>query len=353
MATARKRGNSYRVRKYIYTDEQGKKHYKSFTADRKEDAEQLARDFDGAMTGQSAMRLADAMQQFIDTKHFKSPRTRSTYESIKRNYLKSIQGKNIYKITHEDIQKAINLESMNHSPKTVRNIYSFLRVVMRKYRPRFIINADLPQKIPPKIDVPEDPDVLKLVDAVMGTNLELPVLLAAFGPMRRGEICALRAEDISGNVVHVCRNIVKSNDKSAPWEEKPPKTYAGDRFIDYPDFVRELWEKTGIKSGRLVTICPDTITKKFALILKENNIRHFRFHDLRHYSASIQHALGVPDAYIQQRGGWGDDRTLKEVYRHTMESKEKAQNDRINDYFSDVYAKKYDQKYDHKNEEGR
>lgn len=39
--------------------------------------------------------------------------------------------------------------------------------------------------------------------------MELPVLLAAFGPMRRGEICAFESSDISGNVVHVNKNMVK------------------------------------------------------------------------------------------------------------------------------------------------
>lgn len=67
--------------------------------------------------------------------------------------------------------------------------------------------------------------------------MELPVLLAAFGPMRRSEICALEASDISRNIVHVNKNMVK--DEAGGWIIKTPKSYAGDRYIDYPDFVAE------------------------------------------------------------------------------------------------------------------
>ncbi|MBR0090420.1 MAG: site-specific integrase, partial [Lachnospiraceae bacterium] len=59
-----------------------------------------------------------------------------------------------------------------------------------------------------------------------------------------------------------------------------------------------------------------------------------RFHDLRHYSASILHAIGVPDQYIMERGGWSDDRVLKAVYRNTLDDQSKAFTKKANDYFS-------------------
>ena len=63
------------------------------------------------------------------------------------------------------------------------------------------------------------------------------------------------------------------------------------------------------------------ITDQLKDIWERAGIPHFDFHDLRHYCASVQHALGVPDAYIMQRGGWGNDRVLKEVYRHALKIK--------------------------------
>ena len=45
--------------------------------------------------------------------------------------------------------------------------------------------------------------------------------------------------------------------------------------------------------------------------LRHLDVPGFRFHDLRHYAASTMHAIGVPDQYIMQRGGWSSGKTLK------------------------------------------
>ena len=63
-------------------------------------------------------------------------------------------------------------------------------------------------------------------------------------------------------------------------------------------------------------------------------IERFRFHDLRHYSASIMHAIGIPDQYIMERGGWATDATLKKVYRHALQDKNQEMINKANDYFS-------------------
>ena len=64
---------------------------------------------------------------------------------------------------------------------------------------------------------------------------------------------------------------------------------------------------------------PNQITHRFAKILRDLEIQSFRFHDLRHYAASMMHAIGVPDVYIMQRGGWASDSTLKKIYRGVMD----------------------------------
>lgn len=33
--------------------------------------------------------------------------------------------------------------------------------------------------------------------------------------------------------------------------------------------------------------------------------------------------MKIPDAYIMQAGGWGNDKVLKEVYRHAMSDVQK------------------------------
>lgn len=92
--------------------------------------------------------------------------------------------------------------------------------------------------------------------------------------------------------------------------------------MDPPDFfvpnILMYFSYCLISAGRLINLMPDKVTIHFESAIKRLNIVHFRFHDLWHYAASIMHAIGVPDQYIMQRGGWSSDHTLKAIYRGTI-----------------------------------
>ncbi len=195
------------------------------------------------------------------------------------------------------------------------------------------LTTALPAKTKPELYIPSDEEVVKIVKKIREENdrdMLIAILLAAYGPMRRSEICALTDKDISENTVHVHKAMVHTHDNS--WSIKmKPKTEAGDRFITFPDFV--IKELKGI-TGPVVNLTPDAVTERFARLLRRAGVPAFRFHDLRHYSASIQHAIGIPDAYIMQRGGWESDTTLKQIYRHALDQEAKKANEKINDYFS-------------------
>lgn len=240
-------------------------------------------------------------------------------------------------ITQSDIQTEINDLYTHLSAKTVSNAYGFLSTVLRTYRPDFALNVTLPKKGRPKLYVPSDGDIKGLLDGVKDTAMEIPILLAAFGPMRRGEISALHTDYIKGNIVHVKWNKVLVDNEVKGKKEyklKDTKSYAGDRYIEYPDFV--ITKMAGIK-GNVTDLTPDVITDRFPKILRRLGLPHFRFHDLRHYCASTLHALGIPDSYIMERGGWKNDRVLKDVYRHTMEDITIEMNQKANKHFKSLY----------------
>jgi len=341
MAKAKKLpSGSWRCLVYDYTDESGKRYYKSFSssdpspAGRRE-AERLAAVYADTKENEPhtyGLTLRMAWKQYIDDRSsVLSPATVREYKRSLKSDLESLMDMKISDISQDMIQKAINHEAKKHSPKSVRNMHGLLSAVLKTYRPNFALNTDLPQKIRPSIYVPSDEEVKHLMQFAEDTVMEIPILLAAFGPMRRGEICALDTKDIKGNTVHVCRNMVM--DSNNKWVIKQPKSYAGDRYIEYPDFVAVKWKG---KSGRITDLYPSNISDRFKTLLKRADIKPFRFHDLRHYSASIQHALGIPDAYIMQRGGWGNDGVLKAVYRHAMDDKAAQMNKIANSYFEDL-----------------
>ncbi len=76
----------------------------------------------------------------------------------------------------------------------------------------------------------------------------------------------------------------------------------------------------------------------------DGTVLELPIHDTRHYSASVQHAMGIPDAYVMGRGGWGNDAVLKNVYQHTMEKQKKRMADKATSYFSSLCNMKYNTK---------
>lgn len=325
---------AFRVRVYDYTDASGKKHYLSYTAPTKKAAERLAVNADKVVNEAQGMFFRDAMRLYIQRRSsVLSASTVKEYTGYIDRYLSGLGDLKLSKITQDNVQREINNLSLRLSPKTVRNVHGFISAVMAAYRPDFKLHTALPKKVPPKLYVPSEAEIQRLMATVKDTVMELPILLAAFGPMRRGEISALRVENISGNIVHVCENMIQDDNKE--WIIKIPKSYSGDRYIEYPQFVADKWKS--IQSGRVTQLNPTMITKRFEHCLDHAGLPHFRFHDLRHFSASFQHALGIPDAYVMQRAGWKNDGILKQVYRHTMSDVSKELNNIINERFSQIY----------------
>lgn len=354
MAKAKKLpSGSWRCQVYDHTEEvlqpdgtiKKKRIYKSFTCDdpspkgkRRCEAEAAAYAAEketfisSDKAGFKNMTLGQAMDNYIDNRSaVLSPGTIREYKRSRRQDLQELMQIKLYDLTREEVQAAINRESLSHSAKSIRNMHGLLSAVLHTYRPDFALNTKLPQKSRPDIYVPTDNDIQTLIQYLRGNEMEIPVLLAAFGPMRRGEICALCYEDISDNIVHVCHALILDENKN--WIMKTPKTYTSDRYIEFPNFIIK---KIGSGTGRIVQMSPNALSSRFSHILKNAGIPHFRFHDLRHYCASIQHALGVPDVYIMQRGGWASDAVLKNVYRHVMNDRTKEMNMIANQHFSEI-----------------
>lgn len=311
----------------------GKQVAKSFTAPTKKEAEYLAAEW--VLNENSkidSMTLKTACERYIETReHVLSPSTVREYKCCVKRSLTTIMNCKIDTLTREQIQKAIDLEAASHSPKTVRNIHGLLSSVLKTYRPGFALNTQLPQKKKTKMHIPTDAEVKTVLEAAKGTYVEIAILLAAFGPMRRGEICALTHEDVSGNMVTVDKAFVLSDERK--WVLKTPKTYSSNRTIVFPEFVIKKIE--GIE-GRLIPTTPDSLSRAFTKILKKTKMEYFRFHDLRHYHVSICKAMNIPDEYIMARGGWATNYTMNNVYAHTLPDVQDVVTSKILSHFSNV-----------------
>jgi integrase len=328
MAKARKLPScNWRVRVFDGVDQAGKKRYKSFTAPTKKQAEYLAAEYAAnkkrAASVQDDRTLAEAYARYIEIKqNTLSPTTVVEYTRSASRDFPELMPLKLSRITQEAVQSAVNIMSASHSPKSVRNAHGLLSAVLNMFAPDIRLNTRLPQSTKPDIYVPIEPEIEKLIRNIKGTELLKAVLLAAFGSLRRSEVCALTESDLDrqGGIVHVNKAMVWAITKE--WVLKQPKSKAGYRDVTMPPFVMErLVPMDG--QHRIVNLVPTTVTNRFAKALKSVNLPHFRFHDLRHYQASILHAMGVPDKYIMERGGWKTDSTLKNIYQHTMSDKRK------------------------------
>lgn len=278
--------------------------------------------------------LHQAFIRYIESKeNTLSPGTIREYYRTADKALQSIMQTKVQSLTREKIQIAINLESAKLSPKSVRNIHGLLSAVLKMFRPDLILNTTLPEKQEYEPNIPTESDIKALLQDIKGTELEIAVCLAAFGPMRRGEICALTTDDIYDNVIKVSKSLVM--DKKRKWVVKAPKTKAGNREIEYPSFVIDMLKDC---NGQIVNYNPNSLYNAFSKALKRNNIPHFRFHDLRHYGASILHALGYPDKYIMSRGGWKSGAVLNRVYQHALKEQQKTYDSIAIEHFENIFS---------------
>lgn len=331
MATAKKRGNSWRCLVFDKTDASGKRLYKSFTAPTKKEAEYLAADFILNRKRSAAGKLffKEAREQYIENrKNVLSPATIRGYNQM-TTYFATLDNVLITKIDEQTVQKWANDFAKNHAPKTVKNAHGLLHAILKEYNPSLTLNTRLPQKDAPTYNIPSNAQIRLIADhfSLHDKDMLLAVYLASFGGLRRSEICALTSDDISGNTIHVKAAAVY--DSEYRLTTKKPKNTASDRYVELPPFVVALFRNNGC----MVHLHPEDITHRFGRAVRKLQLPPFRFHDLRHYSATVAHALGVPDQYIQERHGWKSDAVLKAVYRNTAPDFEKQFTDKINAYF--------------------
>lgn len=158
----------------------------------------------------------------------------------------------------------------------------------------------------------------------------LAVYLAAYGTLRRSEVCGLTADDVVGNKIIINKAFVHAHANGVVL--KTTKNTSSTRIIELPDFVINVFPRT----RNIITIPPSKITIKFIHAIIDLQLPHFRYHDLRHYSASIMHAIGVPDVYIMERGGWSSDKTLKKIYRNSLTDYQQKYTQQTNTYFENI-----------------
>ena len=339
MAKATKRGKKWRCLVFShYEYKNGKKvrKYKSFTASTKKEAERQAAvwEYDQALNA-NRLTVHDAIEQYINVKeNALSPSTVTGYRSyLKTGKFDSIADMDVSEVDQRNLQLWVsNMLEEEYKPKYIKNCYGLLRPALTMAGVGSI-PVTLPMVIMPEIYVPTDRELKQLLAYLDEEDPEVKAaaMLAAFGSMRRSEICALRPSDFDGTSVTVQRAIVRRDD--GKWvEKKTNKTVKSHRTIALPPQV-----VSGIDLSRdpIISVDPDALSKRFRKAVSHADMpQQFCLHALRHYYVSIAHVLGIPDAYVMKMGGWQTDYVMKRNYRSTLSDVEKAEQEKLNKHFS-------------------
>ena len=202
--------------------------------------------------------------------------------------------------------------------------------------------VDRPKKLPYEPQFLKAEEMEKMFEALKGTTFELPVLMAAFYGLRRGEVLGLKFDciDFEACTITIKRTIVHTtvDGKKTIIQQDSTKTRASyrtlplvGRFKQYFLEVKQAQEENKKLSGNCYNydydgyifvdaigniIKPNYLSAQFPRFLERHGLRKIRFHDLRHSCASLLLANGVPLKNIQEWLGHSDFSTTANIYSH-------------------------------------
>lgn len=351
MAKAIKQANGkWKCTAFLGRDKQGKQIRKVFYGATKKEAEEkasrcgLIEKKNLSCIEDKDISVIDCVDRYILKKEKEvekgslSPATVVGYKSYRNNLFDDIADIPALKVTDIILNEWIDGIEEEHTPKTCKNAWSLCRSSLIDVLPRHIVldwRIELPHIPKAKINVPLEKDILAILQYFRIKDYEMYVacLLAAFGTLRRSEICALTADDIdrNTNTVHINKALVKNDKKE--WVLKTTKTEDSTRDVCLPAFVINALPEC----GTIVSITPSRVSDRFAKAVTKFDFC-CRFHDLRHYSASIMHELGASDVIIQHRGGWSNSETLNKHYKGVMDEYEEKFTETLNNHFEKKFA---------------
>lgn len=192
------------------------------------------------------------------------------------------------------------------SPKTVADMRSILSQILGFAQKKGYINTALKLTTisvhSPQINVLTQNEQKKLEKVLFETSepICLGILIALYGGLRIGEICALQWSDFNfeERTVYVCKTLIRIKDSSPDASTKTkvliqkPKTLCSIRTIPLPDFIFSYlkdYQKAAnayLLTGTKNYLEPRSCLKKYKRILLQAGLQDYTFHTLRHTFAT-------------------------------------------------------------------
>ena len=266
-----------------------------------------------------------------------SPSTIRGYKTIRKNRFQSVMGMCLDDISSDNWQRIVNQEAKlpNCSAKTLKNAWGFVSSVIMDATGRPAPRVKLPQVIPNERPFLEPEQIRPFIDAVHGTKVEIPALLA-LSSLRRSEIVGLCWENIDLNkrLIRVKGSAV-FDEHNKLTQKKENKNRSSTRTV--PIMIAELYQalKREKKDSGPVVVCnPNTIWARINSICRQNQLPEIGVHGLRHSFVSLAYHLGIPEKIVMEIGGWSDYQTMRKIYTHTAKTDISKSTDMLKAFFS-------------------
>lgn len=238
------------------------------------------------------------------------------------------------KMTDKGDEKGLSAKSVLYIH---RNIHAALeqavRMQMIPRNPASLV--PLPKAERYEARVYSEKQLRELVAAAKGTDMELPIALAATLGLRRGELLGLRwsSVDFGGKRIYIQDNLVSTSKGTI---SKSPKSKTSIRAVDIPDGLLPLLKKhrKGQARNRLLMgkeycpgdfVCcqtngmhynPGYFSKKFKDFLEKMGLPHIRLHDLRHSFATLLLQYGIEAKVASEMLGHSSVGITLDLYTH-------------------------------------
>lgn len=283
----------------------------------------------------------------------RSPTTLRAYHSIAEATLRPELGKmKLSKLTARDLDRLYaKLTARGNKATTVRRAHALIGVALHQAERWGLVDRNVSRQATPppvhaaEIKAPSPDEVRLIIEAAEEIEPALAALLvvAALTGARRGELCALRWNDldVAAGTLCIARSVYEV--PGGGWGEKPTKTHQTRRIgLDelgltllrhHRASVEALAEEMGVGLGPdtfmfsrspagLEPIRPDVVTR-FAKRVAEKAGVDTHLHALRHFSATQAISAGFDPVTVGARLGHADPSITLRVYSHAIESRDR------------------------------
>ncbi|MBO8170195.1 MAG: site-specific integrase [Thermoanaerobacteraceae bacterium] len=340
----------------------GKRRQKWLYADTRQEVKRLANELEakiasGNYTEPTKLTVEGYLLQWLEVYCKKlSPTTVDGYRIYIEKHINPFLGKiKLQKLKPIDIQKFYNSEKeKGYSNTTILQEHRILhRAFKEAVRNSLIERNPCDMVDPPKLDdfqpkIYDQDKFNKLLNAIAGTEDEIPVLLAGLLGLRRGEVFGLRWSDINfqEKTLSVRQTLVYANGEL---KFKPPKTKKSVRTITIPDGLipilkehrkrqlkaqleSETYKEYGLvccrKDGDKIN--PRSYSRHFKDLLKKHGLPHIRLHDLRHFNATMMLKYGIDVKIAAERLGHSTPSTTQKIYQHVLKDMDMEAAEKLN-----------------------